>query len=211
MKLPQLALLAAFAAVLVGCSKPAPVEEPVRAVKLMTVQIDNMNSGAEFAGEVRARVESRLAFRVAGKVIRRPAEIGQRVRPGQTLAQLDAQDFKLAADAMRAQLQMAQTNRDLAAADVKRYRDLKDQNFVSGIELDRREATYKSAASQVEQMQAQLSTLSNQSGYTTLVADVAGARRHPADAATAQLLPCDAGVSHRPDGYRRRGGRTAAV
>ncbi|MEO6623576.1 MAG: efflux RND transporter periplasmic adaptor subunit [Burkholderiaceae bacterium] len=174
MKPPNLALLAASAMLLAACSKPVPVEEPVRAVKLMTVQIDHMTSGAEFAGEVRARVESRLAFRVGGKVTRRPAEIGQRVRPGQTLAQLDVQDFKLAAEAMRAQLQVTQTNRDLAAADVKRYRDLKEQNFVSGIELDRREATYKAAAAQVEQMQAQLSTLSNQSAYTTLIADVAG-------------------------------------
>ncbi len=174
MQIPKSALIAASVVVLMACSKPAPVEEPIRAVKLMTVQIDTMNSGAEFAGELRARVESRLAFRVGGKVTRRPAEIGQRVRPGQTLAQLDAQDFKLAAEAMRAQLQVTVTNRDLAAADVKRYRDLKEQNFVSGIELDRREATYKAAAAQVDQMQAQLSTLSNQSGYTTLVADVAG-------------------------------------
>ena len=174
MKLRNIALLAASAVLLAACSKPAPVEEPVRAVKLLTVQMDSMASGAEFAGEVRARVESRLAFRVGGKLTRRPAEIGQRVRPGQTLAQLDPQDFKLAAEAMRAQLQVTQTNRDLAAADVTRYRDLKEQNFVSGIELDRREATLKAAVAQVEQMQAQLSSMSNQSSYTTLLSDVAG-------------------------------------
>ena len=174
MKINTLAMLAAAIALLAACSKPVTVQEPVRAVKLLTVQIDNMISGAEFAGEVRARVESRLAFRVAGKVTRRPAEVGQRVRPGQTLAQLDPQDFKLATEAMRAQLQVTQTNRDLAAADVKRYRELKEQNFVSAIELDRREAALKAALAQVEQMQAQLSTMLNQSSYTTLLADVAG-------------------------------------
>ncbi len=89
---------------LASCSKPAPAEEPVRAVKLLTVGIESMTSGSEFAGEVRARVESRLGSRVAGKLVRRQVEIGQRVRVGQVIAQLDAQDFKLATEAMRAQL-----------------------------------------------------------------------------------------------------------
>ncbi len=166
--------LAVMCLVLAGCSKPAPTQEPVRAVKLMTVTVQSMNSGAEFAGEVRARVESRLGFRVAGKLTRRQAEIGQRVRPGQVLAQLDPQDYKLAADAMKAQLLVATTNRDLAAAEFKRYKDLKEQNFVSGVELDRRDATLKAASAQVEQVQAQLSSQGNQSGYTNLLADVAG-------------------------------------
>ena len=92
------------------CSRPPPAAAPVRAVKLLTVRLDDLHSGAEFAGEVRARVESRLAFRVAGKLIRRLVEIGQRVRAGQVLAQLEPQDLKLAEDAVRAQLQVATTS-----------------------------------------------------------------------------------------------------
>ena len=164
----------ALSLLLASCSKPAPTEEPVRAVKLMTVTVESMSAVAEFAGEVRARVESRLGFRVAGKLIERQAEIGQRVRPGQVLAQLDAQDYKLAAEAMKAQLLVATTNRDLAAAEFKRFKDLKEQNFVSGVELDRREATLKAADAQVQQMQAQLASQGNQAGYTSLTADVAG-------------------------------------
>ena len=64
------ATILAFSLVLAACSRPGPTEEPVRAVKLMTVAVEGMNSGAEFAGEVRARVESRLGFRVAGKETR---------------------------------------------------------------------------------------------------------------------------------------------
>lgn len=86
----------------------------------------------------RARVESRLGFRVGGKIIKRQAELGQRVKAGQVLAQLDPQDYKLAADAARAQLQAAATNRDLAAADFA-TKSLKEQNFISGAELERRE------------------------------------------------------------------------
>jgi len=162
------------AVLLAACSKPAPPEEPVRAVKVLTVGVDNFQSSYEFAGDVRARVESRLGFRVAGKLIRRPAELGQSVKAGQVLAQLDPQDYKLAADAARAQVAAAMTNRDLAAADYKRYKELKDQNFISGAELERRDTTLKAAQAQLEQAQAQLAAQGNQAAYTTLVADVSG-------------------------------------
>ncbi len=157
-----------------ACSRPAPPEAPVRAVRLLTVGIDSIQTGHEFAGDVRARVESRLGFRVAGKLLRRPAELGQHVKAGQVLAQIDAQDYRLAADAARAQVAAAQTNRDLAAADFGRFKSLKDQNFISGAELERRDTTLKAAQAQLDQAQSQLASQGNQAGYTTLVADVAG-------------------------------------
>jgi RND family efflux transporter MFP subunit len=159
---------------LTACSRPAPTEEPVRSVKLVTVSLGNMGSSAEFAGEVRARVESRLGFRVAGKLVRRQAEPGQRVRAGDVLAQLDPQDYQLAADAARAQVNAAATNRDLAAADFKRFKDLREQNFISSAELDRRETSLKAAQAQLEQAQAQLAGQGNQTAYTRLLADVSG-------------------------------------
>jgi multidrug efflux system membrane fusion protein len=170
---PTAAVLAA-ALLLTACSKPAPVEEPVRAVKVTTVGMGSIQSGAEFAGEVRPRVESRLGFRVAGKIIRRQAELGQRVRAGDVLAQLDPQDYALAAQAASAQRAAALTNRDLAQADFQRFKSLKDQNFISGAELERRDATLKAAQAQLDQAQAQLAGQGNQASYTKLVADVSG-------------------------------------
>lgn len=164
----------AAAAALAACSRPAPPEEPVRAVKLMTVGVGAMESTLEYSGEVRARVESRLGFRVAGKIVQRQAELGQRVKAGQVLAQLDPRDYQLATDAARAQLASATTQRDLAAADFKRYQTLKDQNFISGAELERREASLKAAQATLDQARAQLSSQGNQAAYTTLVSDVAG-------------------------------------
>ncbi len=162
------------ALLLAACSKPAPPEEPVRAVKLMTVGVGNIESSLEFAADVRPRVESRLGFRVGGKLVRRAVELGQAVKAGQVIAQLDPQDYKLAADAARAQVAAAQTNRDLAAADFKRYKELRDQNFISGAELERRDTALKAAQAQLEQAQAQLNSQGNQAAYTTLVADVSG-------------------------------------
>ena len=159
---------------LVGCSKPVPMEEPVRSVKVQTVGMQSMESGLEFAGEVRARVESRLGFRVGGKLTERPVEVGQRVKVGQVLARIDPQDYKLAQDAARAQLASAVTNRDLTAAELKRFKDLRDQNFISSAELERREAAFRAAQAQYQQAQAQLSGQANQLSYATLVADAAG-------------------------------------
>ena len=172
--LPAALTLVAATFLLSACSKPVPTEEPIRSVKVLTVGATSMLSGAEFAGEVRARVESRLGFRVGGKIVRRQAELGQRVKAGDVLAQLDPQDYQLAAQAAKAQVVAARTNRDLAAADFKRYKELRDQNFISGAELERRDAALKAAQAQYDQAQAQGSAQGNQAAYTTLIADVSG-------------------------------------
>lgn len=170
----RLLLILATAALMAACAKTEPAPEPVRSVKVLTVGASSFQSGHEFSGEVRPRVESRLGFRVAGKIVKRQADLGERVKAGQVLAQLDAQDYKLAADAARAQVAAASTNRDLAAADFKRYATLRDQNFISGAELERRETTLKAAQAQLDQARAQLAAQGNQAGYTSLVADVSG-------------------------------------
>jgi membrane fusion protein, multidrug efflux system len=159
---------------LAACSKPAAAPEPVRAVKVVTVGESSLTAGSEYAGEVRARVESRLGFRVAGKITQRQAEVGQRVKAGQVLAQIDPQDYQLAVAGARAQLSAALTNRDQAAADFKRFSTLKDQNFISGADLERRESTLKAAQAQLEQAQAQLANVGNQAAYTKLIAPMTG-------------------------------------
>ncbi len=167
-------LTIASASVLLACSKPEVPVEPIRSVKVITAGVQPAVATLEYAAEVRARIESRLGFRVGGKVVARLVESGQRVKAGQILAQLDPQDLKLAADAARAQAAAARTNRDLAAADFRRYQALKEQNFISGAELERRETTLKAAQAQLDAAQSQLSAQSNQAGYATLVADAAG-------------------------------------
>ena len=166
--------LVAATLVLSACSKSVPTAEPIRAVKIVTVGVQSMQTGSEFAGEVRARVESRLGFRVGGKIVLRQAQLGQHVKAGEVLAQLDPQDYQLSAQAAKAQVAVATTNRDLAAADFKRFKELRDKNFISGAELERREAGLKAAQAQLDQAQAQFSGQGNQEGYTKLVANVSG-------------------------------------
>jgi RND family efflux transporter MFP subunit len=171
---PLLALSLVVSLGLSACSKPEPAPEPVRAVRTQVVSMDSAGGQREFAAEIRARVESRPGFRVAGKLISRTAEVGQHVAAGQVLARLDGVDLKLGQDTAQAALRAAQTNYDLAGAEYKRYKELRDQGFIGQLDLERREATLKAQRAQLDQAAAQVSMQTNQAGYATLTAPAAG-------------------------------------
>lgn len=174
MKTRHFVLIVTCVLTLAACSEPPPPEEPIRSVKLLTVQPSTLGANVEYAGDVRARQESRLGFRVGGKLVERPVDLGQRVKPGQLLARLDERDLSLGSQAAQAQVAAARTQRDLAAADLKRFADLQKQGFVSGAEIERREATLQAAEAALQQAQAQSAVQVNQTGYTRLLADAAG-------------------------------------
>ncbi len=149
------ALLAALA--LAGCSKTEPPAQPLRSVRVMKIDGAAVSGGLTFPGEVRARFEARLGFRLGGKIVERRVDVGAVVKRGQVLARLDAQDASLNAA-------QAEASRALAEAEAKRYRDLREKNFVSQAVLDAKETALKTAA-------AQAGVARNQAGYATLVAD----------------------------------------
>lgn len=166
--------LTVLAVALTGCAKKDPAPEPIRAVRTLTVSTASVGASQEFAAEVRARTETRLGFRVGGRMTQRPAEVGQRVRAGQLLAQIDATDLKLSQESARSAVQAAQANLELATAELKRYQELRQQGFISALELERRETTLQAQRSQLSQAQAQLSVQGNQAGYASLVATASG-------------------------------------
>ena len=159
---------------LAACSRNETAPEPMRAVRTMTVSAGTAAGSHEFAAEIRARSESRLGFRVAGKMIARPAEVGQHVKTGQVLAQLDAADLKLSQDSAQAGLRAAQSAYDLAQTEFKRYKELREQNFISALELERREATLQAQRAQFDQARANAGVQGNLAAYATLTAGTAG-------------------------------------
>ncbi|MBU6436026.1 MAG: efflux RND transporter periplasmic adaptor subunit [Betaproteobacteria bacterium] len=171
-RIAPFALLAAL--LLSACGKPAPQPEPVRAVKTLTLTPGAAAGTQAFAGEVRARVESRLGFRVGGKVLRRMVELGQAVKAGQALMEIDPSDYLLGQQAAVAALAAARVNRDQAQADLKRYSELYAQGFIGAAELERRKTTLEAAAASFEQAQAQARQQGNQARYTVLAADADG-------------------------------------
>lgn len=170
----RLLLAGLLVSVLAACVREAPAPEPVRAVRTLTVGADSAGGRHEFAAEVRARTESRLGFRVGGKMLSRSAEVGQRVRAGQALAQLDPTDLRLGQEAAQASVRAAQSAYELAAAEVKRYRELREQGYISGLELDRRETTLLAQKAQFDQARAQAGVQGNQVAYAALVAPASG-------------------------------------
>ncbi len=167
------ALLSALLA-LAGCSKPVEKTEDIRPVRALTVAPAAGEATAELSGEVVPRYESRIGFRVGGKIIARKVEVGSVVKRGQVLMQLDPSDLQLSQAQAKAAVASAESSLTLARADLERYRELHAKNFVSQAVLDAKEAAFKAAHSGHEQALAGLKVQANQSGYATLVADADG-------------------------------------
>lgn len=157
-----------------ACSKPEPKAEDVRPVRALVLAAGDAAASAEFSGEVRPRFESRLGFRVGGKIVARRVDVGDTVKRGQVLMQLDPQDLKLGQDQAFASLRAAETARDLAQDEAKRYQDLKSRNFVSQSVLDAKLGALRQAQANVDAARALYRGQSNQAAYATLVADADG-------------------------------------
>jgi RND family efflux transporter MFP subunit len=162
----RLAILVAFA--IAGCSRPSAPMEDVRPVRTVTIAQRSTSAVAEFAGEVRPRVETRAGFQVGGRITRRLVEIGQSVRKGQALAAIDPQDYRLAAEASEAARTSAQVDRDQQRADYKRFEELQAKGFISQAELDRRKASLDAAEARYAQTVANARVTGNQADYAVL-------------------------------------------
>lgn len=121
-----------------------------------------------FAGEIRARQESALSFRVGGNLLRREVDAGTQVRQGQVLAVLDAGDLTLQAQATQAQLAAADADLARARGDRDRYARLVQDKLVSQSAYDAQNATYKAAEAQARAARARLDVARNQAGYSQL-------------------------------------------
>ena len=152
--------LSLAALVLTACSVPPPPPTPLKLVRTQKVGAGGTAPeviGRTYSGEVRARIETTLGFRVGGKLVERLVDTGASVKAGQPLARLDPADTQL-------QATQAEAQRSLAEADVKRFRDLKSRNFISASALDAKETAFKAA-------DAQAALARNQARYTTLSAE----------------------------------------
>jgi len=144
--------------------------------RLVLVQQPAPAAGAvqAFAGEIRARHETPLAFRIGGKVAKRLVDVGDRVVAGQPLAELDAQDLRLSRDAAQAQLTAAEADARLAAAEFERIEVMFQRQLVSRSLFDARKSALEAANSRVAQARAQLDVAGNQAAYGVLRASAAG-------------------------------------
>ncbi len=165
--LPAAALVAACA------EKPsaAPDVRPVRVTRAMAADAQGVTT---YAGEIKARYETDMSFRVSGKILARLVDAGATVKKGQALARLDAQDANLNAAAARANLAAADSELEFAKAELARYDDLLAKKFVSQGVYDQKLNAHKAAVAKRDSAAAQSSVSGNQAGYSTLTADADG-------------------------------------
>lgn len=164
----------AAALLLLGCTQAQESKQVVRSVQTQIATTSSLPDSNIYSGEVRARYETDLGFRVSGKMTARMVDVGAIVRKGQLLARLDATDNQSGTDAVQASVSAARAEHRLAAAELERYRSLADKNFVSQTALDQRQATLDAARARLDQAEAQLALSRNQLGYTSLMADQDG-------------------------------------
>lgn len=153
---------------LVGCSDgPAGDTTPPRRALVVHPQVAP-DAAFNFFGQVHARHEPELSFRVAGKIRQRLVSVGDEVEAGQPLATLNAADLELQLDAARASLAAARADRQLAQADLQRYRQLLERQVISQSRFDTAQARYRAAEASFKRARAQLEVARNQRSYATL-------------------------------------------
>jgi len=173
---PAVSLLAMAAAAvqLAACSGPPTPSVRAKPVFVTTVTEAVSSQTRSFTSVVRARVETDLGFRTAGKVVDRLVEVGDAVKAGQALARMDPADYQLAVSAAADQVQAAAVEAQEAASDEARLRRLLADGSVGSADHERQKARADAAASRLEQARRQLDLAHNRQGYTTLVAPYAG-------------------------------------
>ncbi|WP_205341338.1 efflux RND transporter periplasmic adaptor subunit [Denitrificimonas caeni] len=160
-------------AVLSACSSEEPVASITRPVMVVKPQ-PSKDLTVAFPGEVRARLEPELAFRLGGKVIKRLVDVGAKVTTEQVLAQLDPEDVRLHLEAMQAQVSAAQANLQLVKAELDRYKTLLDRQLLSRSHYDNAQNQFKAGEARLRQAQAELDAAKNQANYTQLRAPYYG-------------------------------------
>lgn len=157
-----------FATALAACGNGKTSAEPPRPV-LVAHPGGGVDGGLiAFAGEVHARQESPLSFRIGGNLVRREVDAGIRVKRGDVLAVLDPGDLRLQAQAAQAQLAAADAELGRARADQARYAQLARQQLISRSALDAQNAAFRAAEGQARAARAQMDVARNQAAYTQL-------------------------------------------
>jgi RND family efflux transporter MFP subunit len=161
--------------VLAGCQgEAAPAAKAERPVQVQRVAFANEGASRDFVGVVRARYETDLGFRVAGKMVARVVNVGDRVRADDVVARLDPQDLKLQVESAEAEFAAATSNLAQAAADEERYATLKTRGFAAVADFDRKKAAKDEADGRTQRAKRALDLARNQLAYADLKAGAEG-------------------------------------
>lgn len=157
-----------------GCGKNEQVVDNTVYVKTQTIDYGASSNEDNYAGVVKGRYETNLAFQVSGKILSRNINLGDRVSAGDILMVIDDKDIRQSVNAYDAQVEAAKSQLNLAQSNLARYEQLYAANAVSAQSLDQYQNAYDSALSAYNQAVAQATQGYNSLGYTQLVANANG-------------------------------------
>ena len=176
MSAPRKAALVILAAVaLAACqAETAPAERPPRPVKVESVVYADDAVSRDFVGVIAPRTETDLAFRVGGKVVARLVGVGDRVKAGDVIARLDAEDLTLVLESAEAELAAATSSLAQASADLERFDALRERGHATTADFDRKQLARDEASARLERANRSLDLARRQVGYAELTADADG-------------------------------------
>jgi len=171
----QSSVLVAFALVITGCSRQPPAPPLVRPVQTIVIRYGTAGEPVSLSGQVQARNQTSLAFRVGGRLIDRRASVGDTVSPGQLVARIESQDAKNALSSAEADLSSAQATLVQARSNEGRYRSLMSRDVIPRQQYEDAQRQLAAAQSRVAAATASVRAARDNVGYTDLHSNVAGA------------------------------------
>lgn len=173
--LATLGLLGILAVSVSACSeaKTEPVAT-VRPVKVVEIARAGTTREFRYSGTVKARTEMNQGFRVAGKIVERLVDIGDRVQPGDMLVRIDPTDYALAVRTAEANLSAAEKQVETVRLTQKRAEELFGKKFASQAQLDEARLGYQQALAARDAASSSLQQAKNQVAYADLKADRKG-------------------------------------
>jgi RND family efflux transporter MFP subunit len=168
-------VLSTVAVVLVSCKPDVKADVPdVRPVRTVTAARGEAAETVVLTGHAQAEDEPALAFRIGGRMIERPVNVGDRVETGQVLAKLDPENELNALRSAEAALVAAQGQLTYARGDFERQRQLLANGHTPRARFDQSQKALQNAQSQVDNTEARLQIARDRVSWTTLEADAPG-------------------------------------
>ncbi|WP_166595823.1 efflux RND transporter periplasmic adaptor subunit [Pseudomonas sp. SLFW] len=161
-------------ALLSGCGKEKPKDPVLPRVQVQQVKTAEFAAAVALTGDIQARVQTQLSFRVGGKIIQRMVDVGDRITAKQVLAKLDPKDLQTNVDSANAAVAAEQARVKQTAAAFVRQEKLLPKGYTSKSEYDSAQAQLRGSQSALKAAQAQLANAREQLGYTSLIADAPG-------------------------------------
>jgi RND family efflux transporter MFP subunit len=172
---PRVLLAGLALALLSACQPEADTAPPqVRPVRTVTVVKRDVGETVAFTGRIQAENEARLGFRIPGRMIERPINVGDHVEPGQVVARLEPHDELNALRTAQAGVAAAQARLNETQNIFERQKTLLARDIASRAQFEQAEATLKTARAQLDTAEAQLKAAKDRVSYTELRVDAAG-------------------------------------